>query len=151
MESWHSLLKKARLYQHPWQTRDKATSAIFSYIEIFYNCQRVHSALGYRTPAACLAAGMSLRAAGAEDGARPCRFPISEGGNPRIFVVEFIDISPPPRIHSPMSVIGRRPFRAGTRRGHGGCATSAGDGVGLGGDPTGCGVRFRELVQAMIP
>ncbi len=62
IESWHGLLKKELLYQHPWRTRDEATAAIFSSIEIFDNRQRVHSAWGYRTPAACLAAGMSLRA-----------------------------------------------------------------------------------------
>ncbi|MCY0879455.1 MAG: integrase core domain-containing protein [Firmicutes bacterium] len=64
IESWHSLLKKQLLYQHRWRTRDEATSAMFSYIEIFDNRQRVHSALGYRTPAAYLAAGGRPPAAG---------------------------------------------------------------------------------------
>jgi putative transposase len=54
IESWHSLLKKELLYQHRWATRDEAQHAIFTYIEIFYNRQRLHSALGYRTPQAML-------------------------------------------------------------------------------------------------
>ena len=31
-------------------TREEAKAAVFDYIEIFYNRQRLHSALGYRTP-----------------------------------------------------------------------------------------------------
>ncbi|UAJ81396.1 IS3 family transposase [Leifsonia sp. ZF2019] len=33
-----------------WRTRAKLANAFFEYIEIFHNCQRRHSALGYRTP-----------------------------------------------------------------------------------------------------
>jgi len=32
------------------QTRDEARSAIFEYIEIFYNRKRMHSTLGYISP-----------------------------------------------------------------------------------------------------
>jgi len=51
IESWHSLLKKECVYLHPCRTRAEATATIFEYIEIFYNRQRLHGALGYRTPA----------------------------------------------------------------------------------------------------
>jgi len=54
IESWHSLLKKWLIYQERWPTRAAAKQTIFEYIEIFYNRQRVHSALGYRTPHAGL-------------------------------------------------------------------------------------------------
>lgn len=54
IESWHSLLKKELIYQERWPTRAAAKQAIFEYIEIWYNRQRVHSALGYRTPHAVL-------------------------------------------------------------------------------------------------
>ncbi len=64
IESWHSLLKKELLYQHRWATRAEAQHAIFTYIEIFYNRQRLHSALGYRTPQAMLTAGLTERGAG---------------------------------------------------------------------------------------
>ncbi len=32
-------------------TRAETKVAVFEYIEVFYNRQRLHSALGYRTPA----------------------------------------------------------------------------------------------------
>jgi transposase InsO family protein len=54
IESWHSLLKKARLDQHRWATRDAAQHAIFTDIEIVDHRQRLHSALGYRPPQAML-------------------------------------------------------------------------------------------------
>lgn len=57
MWSWDSLLKKECVYLHRFQTRTKATQAIFEYIEIFYDRQRLHSALGYRTPAEMEAGG----------------------------------------------------------------------------------------------
>ncbi|MBK9623515.1 MAG: IS3 family transposase [Rhodocyclaceae bacterium] len=31
-------------------TREDARAAIFSYIELFYNRQRIHQTLGYRSP-----------------------------------------------------------------------------------------------------
>ena len=33
-----------------WQTRLDVRAAIFEYIEVFYNRQRSHSTLGYKTP-----------------------------------------------------------------------------------------------------
>jgi putative transposase len=33
-----------------FRTRAEARAAVFEYIEVFYNRQRLHSALGYRTP-----------------------------------------------------------------------------------------------------
>ncbi|WP_243239944.1 integrase core domain-containing protein, partial [Sulfobacillus harzensis] len=59
IESWHSLLKKELIYLDRWPTRAAAQQAIFEYIEIWYNRQRVHSALGYRTPQAVLTAGLA--------------------------------------------------------------------------------------------
>ena len=50
IESWHSLLKKELVYLTHFRTRTEARAALFEYIEIFYNRQRLHSALGYRTP-----------------------------------------------------------------------------------------------------
>ena len=50
IESWHSLLKKELIYLQHFPTRAAAELAIFEYIEMFYNRQRLHSALDYRTP-----------------------------------------------------------------------------------------------------
>jgi len=34
-----------------FRTREQARTALFDYIEVFYNRQRLHSGIGYRTPA----------------------------------------------------------------------------------------------------
>ena len=44
-------LKTELVYQHEYSTRAAARSAIFEYLEVFYNRQRRHSALGYLSPA----------------------------------------------------------------------------------------------------
>lgn len=56
IDSWHSLLKNECVYLHHFRTRAEAIAAIFAYIEIFYNRQRLHGALGYRPPAEAEAA-----------------------------------------------------------------------------------------------
>jgi putative transposase len=50
MESFWSSLKTEWLHQQNFQTRAQAHSAIFDYIETFYNPKRLHSALGYQSP-----------------------------------------------------------------------------------------------------
>jgi transposase InsO family protein len=49
-ESFFSTLKLDLLYRHSWPTR-AARSAIFEYIEAFYNRERRHSTLGNLSPA----------------------------------------------------------------------------------------------------
>ncbi len=51
MESFFASLKKEHVHQARFRTRAEAKAAVFEYIEVFYNRQRLHSALGYRTPA----------------------------------------------------------------------------------------------------
>ncbi len=51
MESFFASLKKEHVHQARFRTREAAKAAVFDYIEVFYNRQRLHSALGYRTPA----------------------------------------------------------------------------------------------------
>jgi len=50
IESFWSSLKYELVYQHRFSTRAEARSAIFDYIEIFYNRTRLHSGLGYVSP-----------------------------------------------------------------------------------------------------
>lgn len=50
MEAFWSTLKHELIYRHHFQTRAQARQAIFDFIEVFYNRQRLHSALGYRSP-----------------------------------------------------------------------------------------------------
>jgi putative transposase len=52
MESFWSTLKHELVYRHRFSTRDAATTAIFDYIESFYNRTRLHSALGFKSPLA---------------------------------------------------------------------------------------------------
>ena len=49
-ESFFATLKIELVYQTQWRTRQEARSAVFEYIELFYNRQRRHSALGYLCP-----------------------------------------------------------------------------------------------------
>lgn len=50
MESFFASLKSEWTHHHHFQTRQQARSAIFDYIELFYNRQRLHSALDYLSP-----------------------------------------------------------------------------------------------------
>jgi len=50
-ESFFGTLKTELIYFEEYCSRDEARRSIFEYIEVFYNRQRRHSALGYMTPA----------------------------------------------------------------------------------------------------
>jgi transposase InsO family protein len=49
-ESFFRTLKTEHVYNYRYKTRKEAKQSIFEYIEVFYNQQRIHSSLGYRTP-----------------------------------------------------------------------------------------------------
>jgi transposase InsO family protein len=49
-ESFFGALKNEMYYRRLFATRAQARFAVAGYIEVFYNRQRLHSALGYRTP-----------------------------------------------------------------------------------------------------
>ena len=51
MESFFGALKTEMVHRTRFRTRREARAALFEYIEIFYNRQRRHSSIGYRTPA----------------------------------------------------------------------------------------------------
>lgn len=51
-ESFFSTLEFELLMQSDWHTREEARSAIFRYIETWYNPRRRHSTLGYISPTA---------------------------------------------------------------------------------------------------
>lgn len=50
-ETFFSTIKCEMLYQHQYKTRSEAHEDIFWYIEVYYNRQRRHQALGYLSPA----------------------------------------------------------------------------------------------------
>jgi transposase InsO family protein len=50
-ESFFGTLKVELVYRSPWDDRATARLEISEFIECFYNSQRRHSSLGYRTPA----------------------------------------------------------------------------------------------------
>lgn len=50
VESFFHTLKVELAHQRRWATRDEARRDLFAYLEGYYNRQRLHSALGYRTP-----------------------------------------------------------------------------------------------------
>ena len=49
-ESFFASLKVELVDRHDWPTRAAARVAIFEYIEVWYNRQRLHSTLGYLSP-----------------------------------------------------------------------------------------------------
>jgi len=51
MESFFGTLKTELVHLARYATRQEAKQAIFEWIELFYNRQRLHSTLGYQTPA----------------------------------------------------------------------------------------------------
>jgi transposase InsO family protein len=53
-ESFFATLKNEMYYRQSFSTRARARFAVAEYIEVFYNRQRLHSTLGYRTPAEAL-------------------------------------------------------------------------------------------------
>jgi len=50
MESFFSTLKNECISLNKFKTRAEARQAIFDYIEIYYNRQRLHSGIGYMSP-----------------------------------------------------------------------------------------------------
>jgi transposase InsO family protein len=50
VESFFSSLKNEVVHHRDFQTRDEARTAIFDYIELFYNRRRIHQSLDYETP-----------------------------------------------------------------------------------------------------
>jgi len=51
-ESFFHTLKTELVYMEDFETREHAETAVFEYIEVFYNRQRCHSANGYLAPLA---------------------------------------------------------------------------------------------------
>jgi putative transposase len=50
MEAFWSTLKLELIYRRQFQDASQLRHALFDYMEVFYNRQRLHSALGYQTP-----------------------------------------------------------------------------------------------------
>ena len=49
-ESFFATIKKELIYRTKFATKTEAKKAIFEYIEVWYNRQRIHSSIGYMTP-----------------------------------------------------------------------------------------------------
>jgi len=49
-ESFFGIVKSELIYRNKWMPRMALSTALFDYIEVFYNKKRLHSALGYLTP-----------------------------------------------------------------------------------------------------
>jgi len=49
-ESFIKTLKAECVYQHKFTDKKQAARIVFEYIETWYNCKRLHSALGYLSP-----------------------------------------------------------------------------------------------------
>jgi putative transposase len=50
-ESFFATIKRELIDTRPWQTRATLRDAVFEYIEGWYNTRRLHSSLGYLSPA----------------------------------------------------------------------------------------------------
>ena len=64
-ESFFATLKNECYHRHRFDTRARARFAVAEYIEVFYNRQRLHSTLGYRTPFEVLSEHQTQAAAAA--------------------------------------------------------------------------------------
>ncbi|WP_345703397.1 integrase core domain-containing protein, partial [Pseudonocardia eucalypti] len=62
-ESFFATLKNEMYYRQWFATKARARFAVAEYIEVFYNRRRLHSHLGYRTPAEALAEHQARAAA----------------------------------------------------------------------------------------
>ena len=64
-ESFLASPEKENVHHVHFRTRAEARAAVLEYVEIFYNRQRLHSSLSYRTPAETRAGmeGIAMRAA----------------------------------------------------------------------------------------
>jgi putative transposase len=51
LESFHATIKKDLIHRRAWPTKAEARTAVFEYIETFYNRRRRHSRLGMLSPA----------------------------------------------------------------------------------------------------
>ncbi len=49
-ESFFHTLKTELIHQEDFKTREEAKQAIFEYIEVFYNRERLHSSNDYMSP-----------------------------------------------------------------------------------------------------
>src|SRR5690606_41355432 len=49
-ESFFSTLKRELVNRYSWPTKADARAAIFEWIEVFYNRQRLHTTLNYASP-----------------------------------------------------------------------------------------------------
>ncbi|MBP9708164.1 MAG: IS3 family transposase [Oligoflexales bacterium] len=52
MESFFHTLKTEFVHHENFATKQQAKDAIFEWIEVFYNRERIHSSIGYKTPVA---------------------------------------------------------------------------------------------------
>lgn len=50
IESFHATLKKEEVYRQRYRNYHKASLCLFDFIEGWYNRNRIHSAIGYKTP-----------------------------------------------------------------------------------------------------
>ena len=50
VESFFASLKRELVYRRRWASREEARTAVFAWIEGWYNRKRRHSALGYLSP-----------------------------------------------------------------------------------------------------
>jgi putative transposase len=50
-ESFFSTLKRELVHHEKYKTHEEASQSLFEFIEVFYNRQRRHSTLDYRSPA----------------------------------------------------------------------------------------------------
>jgi len=49
-ESFFATLKRELMPEEGWSTKEEARAAVFEWIAVYYNRQRRHSGIAYRTP-----------------------------------------------------------------------------------------------------
>jgi transposase InsO family protein len=62
-ESFMRTLKSEEIYCHRWRNLEALRESVAEFLEVYYNRQRLHSALGYQTPIEFEEQTMSAKAA----------------------------------------------------------------------------------------
>jgi Integrase core domain len=109
-ESFFATLECELLDRHAWPTRQGLRTAVFDFIEVFYNRQRRHSTLGYASPLPAMSSTHQPHP--------PHNHRVHESGATPTLVGQLRIATPPVGWPTPPTGVQHRPSRVGEDRNH---------------------------------